>query len=260
MHMENDTMDTPGTAMGTLDAGDLSWALGKGWADFKLRRGDLLMLPVIYIVVGIAASALAFNAALFPILFPLAAGFALVGPIAAAGFYELARRHEAGLEAGWWHFLGPLKGRARGPLLTLSGFLLLLFLGWLAAAQGLYSATLGTLAPQTAAEFVRDLLGTSQGLTMIVLGNVLGAGFALVTLAVAAFSFPMVVDRDVSAGQAISMSVDVFRRNPVVMIGWGARVAGLLLLGALPLFVGLMVVMPVLGYATWHLYTRAIAR
>lgn len=260
MHIEGETADVAVPEARGLSNADLSWALGKGWEDFKLRRGDLLLLPVIYVVVGIVASALAFNSSLFPIIFPLAAGFALVGPIAAAGFYELARRHEAGLDSGWWHFLDPLKGRPRGPLLMLSGMLLLILLGWLAAAQGIYGATLGTLAPVTPDDFFRDLFGTSQGLTMIVVGNVVGGAFAVVTLALAAFSFPMVVDKGVLPGSAVAASVAVFRRNPGVMLGWGLRVAVVLVLGALPFFIGLMVALPVLGYATWHLYTRAVVR
>jgi uncharacterized membrane protein len=264
MQSNGTTTSTAPPEARALSNDDLGWALKKGWEDFKLRRGDLLLLPVVYVSVGIVASALAFNAALFPIIFPLAAGFALVGPIAAAGFYELARRHEAGLDSGlasgWTHFLDPLKGGPRGPLLTLSVMLLVLFLGWLAAAQAIYSATLGTLAPPTPADFMRDLFSTTEGIAMIIVGNVVGGLFALVTLAVAAFSFPMVVDKATPAGIAVAGSVAVFRRNPAVMLGWGLRVAGILLLGALPLFVGLMLALPVLGYATWHLYTRAIAR
>jgi len=243
-----------------IDTTDINWALSEGWADFKARRGDLLMLPFIYVLVGVVASILAFNASLFPVIFPLAAGFALVGPIAAAGFYELSRRREAGLESGWSHFLDPLKGRSRSGLLLLIVVLVVLFLGWMMAANAIYVATLGTLAPATPEAFLGALFSTSEGLSMIVIGNAVGAGFAVVTLAVAAFSFPMVVDRPVDGFEAMATSVAAFRRNPVVMLGWGVRVALILLLGAMPLFVGLMVALPVLGYATWHLYTRAIAR
>jgi uncharacterized membrane protein len=243
-----------------LATADMDWALAEGWADFKARRGDLLMLPFIYVLVGILASVLAFNAQLFPIIFPLAAGFALVGPIAAAGFYELSRRREAGLASGWSHFLDPLKGRSRAGLLLLSAILVMLFLGWVVAAQGIYVATLGTLALATPEAFLGALFSTPEGLSMIIIGNAVGAVFAVVTLAVAAFSFPMVVDRPVDGFAAMGASLAAFRRNPVVMIGWGVRVALILALGALPLFVGLMVALPVLGYATWHLYTRAFAR
>ena len=110
---------------------------------------------------------------------------------------------------------------------------------------------------------MRDLFGTSQGWTLIIAGNITGALFAIITLAVSAFSFPMVVDKSdtgVGAGAAVATSVAVFQRSPKVMIGWGVRVALILLAAALPLFIGLMVALPVLGYATWHLYTRAVER
>lgn len=244
----------------SLGSADLRWALDKGWDDFKAKRGDLILLPFIYPVVGALASVFAFNANLFPLIFPLVGGFALVGPVAAAGFYELARRREAGIDSSWWHFLDPLKGRSRLPIAVLTGMLAALFLAWMFAANLIYEATLGTLGPLTPDAFVRDLFGTSQGWTMIILGNITGAVFALVTLAVSAFSFPMVVDKSTDPLPAVLTSVAVFQRNPAVMIGWGVRVAAILLLGALPLFIGLLVALPVLGYATWHLYTRAVER
>ncbi len=243
-----------------IGSDDLRWALAQGWADFKAKRGDLILLPFIYPLVGVLASVFAFNARLFPLIFPLAAGFALVGPIAAAGFYELARRREAGIDASWWHFLDPLKGRSRLPIAALTGMLVLLFVLWMGAAYAIYNATLGTLAPPTPDAFLADLFGTRQGLMMIVVGNLVGAVFATITLAVSAFSFPMVVDQSNDPIDAVATSVKIFRENPGTVIGWGVRVALVLLLGALPLFVGLMVALPVLGYATWHLYTRAVVR
>lgn len=257
-----DLIVTPeaGAAVRPLKSEDLRWALDRGWDDFKAKRGDLLLLPFIYPVVGALAAVFAFNANLFPLIFPLAAGFALVGPVAAAGFYELARRREMGEDASWWHFLDPLKGRSRLPIAALTGMLAGLFLAWMAAAYAIYGATLGTLGPVTPDDFARDLFGTSQGWSMIVLGNLVGAAFAVVTLAVSAFSFPMVVDKSSEPLAAVLTSIAAFRQSPVVMLGWGARVALILLVAAVPLFVGLLVALPVLGYATWHLYTRAVVR
>lgn len=252
----------------SLTAADLRWALAQGWGDFKEKRGDLILLPFIYAVVGMLASVLAFNANLLPLIFPLVSGFALVGPVAAAGFYELARRREAGEDSRWWHFVDPLKGRSRTPIAMLTIMLLVLFSAWMGTAYVIYTETLGTLAPvmpgvlapMTPDDFVRDLFGTRQGLTMIVVGNIAGAIFALLTLAVSAFSFPMVVDKGGEAFTAVATSVAAFQRSPMVMIGWGICVAVTLFVAALPLFVGMMVALPVLGYATWHLYTRAVER
>lgn len=190
----------------------------------------------------------------------MAGGFALVGPIAAAGFYELARRREAKLDASWWHFLDPLKGRSRLPIATLTIVLLGLFLVWMMAADAIFTATLGTLNSSTPETFLQNLFTTSQGITMIIIGNIVGAVFAIITLALAAFSFPMVVDKKIDGFGAMAVSIAAFRASPGTMIGWGVRVALILALAALPLFIGLLVALPVLGYATWHLYTRAVKR
>jgi len=243
-----------------LNTEDLRWALAKGWNDFKAKRGDLIILPFIYPLIGIIASVFAFNTNLFPLIFPLAGGFALVGPIAAAGFYELARRREANLDTSWWHFLDPLKGRSRLPIATLTVVLIGLFLAWMMAADAIFTATLGTLDTSTPESFLQNLFTTSQGLTMIIIGNLVGAVFAVITLALAAFSFPMVVDKNIDGFGAMAISIAAFRASPGAMIGWGLRVALILALAALPLFIGLLVALPVLGYATWHLYTRAVVR
>lgn len=244
----------------TIDVGDLRWALAEGWKDFQAKRGDLLFAGILYPVVGLLASTFALNRQLLPLLFPLVAGLSILGPAVSAGFYELARRREEGIDANWWHFLDPLKGRSRLPLAMLTAVLAGFFLLWLGAAWLIYEATLGRDAPATIGIFFSRLFTTGEGWTMILLGNLVGGIFAIATLAVSVVSFPMVVDRPVDAGAAIATSLRAFSQNRSVMLGWGARVAGLLLLGALPAFIGLAVALPVLGYATWHLYTRAVQR
>lgn len=255
-----ETADITPAAVNSLTAADLDWALREGWNDFKDKRGDLLLIPIMYAVVGFLASIFAFNSQLFPLIFPLAAGFALVGPVAAAGFYELARRREAGIDASWFHFLDPLKGRSRVPLAVLTVMLAVIFVAWMGAAWAIYGNTLGQVGPATPSAFADAMFSTGPGLTMILVGNIVGAVFALVTLAVAAFSFPMVVDQPVDPVKAIATSIAAFRASPGTMVRWGITVALILLAGAIPLFIGLVVALPVLGYATWHLYTRAVAR
>lgn len=239
---------------------DIRIALRQGWDDYRAKRGDMIILGLIYPVAGLIAAVAFSNSDALPLLFPMAAGLALLGPALASGFYELARRREAGIDASWWHFLDPLKGRSRFPLATLTIMLAVVFVAWIAAAWIIYSSTLGTEAPATPELFMQAMFSTGPGLTMIVVGNLVGALFAVLTLALAAFSFPMVVDRPVDPLKAVSTSVAAFRAAPGTMIRWGITVALVLLLGALPLFIGLVVALPVLGYATWHLYTRAVAR
>jgi uncharacterized membrane protein len=243
-----------------IHEGELRWALAEGWKDFRMKRGDVLILALVYPLVGFVAAALTFNARLLPMLFPLVAGLTILGPAVASGYYEIARRREAGLESSWVHFLDPLRGRSFAPLALLTAGLAVLFFGWLLAAWAIYAATIGAEPLASRSDFLRALFTTPEGWTMIALGNLVGFGFAVATLVLALVSFPMVVDKPVGAGVAIATSVRAAMANPRVTALWGLRVAGLLALGCLPAFVGLAIVLPVLGYATWHLYTRLVDR
>jgi uncharacterized membrane protein len=245
---------------------DIRWALRQGWEDFLGLRGDLLFVGVLYPFVGFIAVLVALNQSLLPLLFPLAAGISLLGPLVAAGFYELARRRELGEDIRWRHFFDVFSGPAAAPLLALGLVLAGLFVLWLAAAVAIYEiffvdATLGFRSPGPAGAFIERLFTTSEGWGLIIVGNLVGLAFALATLMISVVSFPMVVDRpDLGAATAIETSIRAFVRNPLPMLGWGLIVAVLLVIGSIPLFVGLAVVLPVLGYATWHLYTRTVER
>lgn len=252
------TLDEP--AVRTISTADLHWALRLGWEDFLAKRGDILFVGVIYPLVGLLVVALTVQGALLPLFFPLAAGLSIVGPLAAAGFYEIARRRENGDDSGWAHFLDPLGPDRRHGLLAIASMLIVLFLAWLLIAWTLYQATVGRLAPDSLGAFVRLLFTTPEGWTLIVLGNLAGGVIATLTLALTVVSVPMVVDRPVSGMVAVRTSVRAVAANPWVMARWGAIVAGLLVLGSIPLFVGLAIMLPVLGYATWHLYTKVVAR
>jgi uncharacterized membrane protein len=220
----------------TIKTADLDWALAEGWRDFRERRGDILVLALLYPALGFVAAAAALDDRVLPLFFPLVAGVSILGPAVASGFYEIARRREAGQESGWNHFLDPLRGPARNGMIVLTLGLAALFGGWLLAASAVATATLGDLPPSSASAFLRTVLTTREGWTLIVVGNLVGLLFAAVTLALSLVAFPMVVDRSVGP------------------------VAGLLFVGSLPAFMGLAIVLPVLGYATWHLYTRMVER
>ena len=249
-----------GPAVRKIDTADLDWALAEGWRDFREKRGDLIFAGLLYPLIGLLTAAVVFNNRLVPLFFPLVAGLSILGPAVASGFYELARRRENGEDASWSHFLDPLRGRSRGGIGLLTLGLAMLFLLWVATAWGIYQATLAPLAPRGLDGFVQTLFGTRQGWAMILLGNAAGGLFAVATLVLTIVSFPLVVDKPVDAGTAILTSVRAVRENPTQVTHWGVRIALLLALGALPAFIGLAVILPVLGYATWHLYTRLVER
>jgi len=247
-------------AVRKIDLHDLRMALAQGWADFLAKRGDLVLIGLIYPLVAALAAIYALSASVLPLLFPLAAGLILLGPAVASGFYELARRRELGMDARWRHFFDVVRSPAAPSLLTLAGVLAFLFVLWIAAAWAIFSVTMGPQAPTSVTTFLREVLTTREGWTMIVVGNLVGLGFAILTLAMSIISFPMLVDKPVGWDVAVRTSLRLARQNPVTVAIWGLIVVGLLVLGALPALLGLAVILPVLGYATWHLYTRAVVR
>lgn len=242
---------------------DLWIALRQGWEDFQAKRGDLVFIGFIYPVVVVFAILSASQMSVLPLIFPLVAGSVLFGPAFASGFYELARRREAGLDARWRHFLDVVRGPAAPSLLDLTSVTALLFMAWIAVAWLIFHSTVGSLgsAPTSSVgAFLQAVFGTAEGWQMIVLGNLAGLCFAILTLATSVVSFPMIIDKNVNWGVAMRTSMRVAWKNPITVAAWGLIVVALLILGALPALVGLAVVLPVLGYATWHLYTRAVER
>ncbi|MCG6901679.1 MAG: DUF2189 domain-containing protein [Rhodobacter sp.] len=241
-----------------LTLGDLRDALRLGAKDFAAARADVFFLVVLYPVIGLILVGFAFNLNLLPLLFPLAAGFALLGPLAAVGLYEISRRREKGEPASWGAALGVIASPAFGSIVVLGLYLLAIFTAWMIVANWIFALTLGPEPPVSAGAFLSDVLHTSAGRAMIVIGMVVGFGFAVVVLATSVVSFPLLLDRRVGVPAAIVTSIQVAKRNPRVIAIWGLVVAIGLLIGSIPLFIGLMVTMPILGHATWHLYRRAI--
>jgi uncharacterized membrane protein len=239
---------------------DLKGALAAGIDDFKTMPSHIVFIGMIYPIVGIVITRMAMGADTLPLLFPLAAGFALVGPFAAIGLYEMSRRREQGLDLSWWHAFDVLHSPSIGAIAGLAILLTLIFIGWIGSAQALYQTLFGLAPPESISEFAHVVLTTSAGWKLIIWGNIIGFLFAVWVLTIGVVSFPLLLDRDVGAAVAITTSVKAVLKNPVIMAIWGLIVATLLLLGSLPFFFGLAIVMPVLGPATWHLYRRTVDR
>jgi uncharacterized membrane protein len=242
-----------------ISISDLWDALKKGAADVGATRDDILFIGIIYPLAGLLLARFAFSYDLLPLVFPLASGFALIGPFAAVGLYELSRRREQGQPVTWFSTFGVLRSPAIGSILGLGAVLLLLFSLWLAVSYEIYLATLGAAPPQSLAGFERSVFTTGGGWAMIGAGMGVGFLFAVLAFAIGVVSFPLLLDRDVGMATALSTSLRTVSANLGVMAIWGAMVAGLLVLGSLPALVGLVFVMPLLGHATWHLYRKLIA-
>ncbi len=237
---------------------DLSDALRLGWEDFKAVPSHAIILCVIYPVLGLVLFRMVLGYSVLPLLFPLAAGFTLIGPFAALGLYELSRRRERGEEAAAWDAMHVLRAPSFGAMLALGMLLLALFVTWIAAADAIYIAAFGNAPAASIPDFSARVLTTPEGWSLIIIGCGVGFLFAVVALCVSVVSFPLMLDRHATAIDAIRTSVRAVMKNPFAMAVWGLIVAALLVIGSLPLFVGLCVVLLVLGHATWHLYRKVV--
>ena len=241
-----------------LTMADLSGALRRGWEDLAAMRSDVMFACMLYPLMGAVLLGLATQGSLTHLLFPVLSGFALVGPVAGLGLYELSRRREAGLEVSWAAMFDVLRSPRFPRIVMLALFNTVIFMVWLLLADMIHAATLGQERVQSLGALLTEAVSTPAGWVMILVGTGVGFLLALTVLAVSVVSFPLLLDRDVSLPVAVATSVKVALENPMVIAAWGLVVAGLLAVGILPALIGLVVVLPVLGHATWHLYRAAV--
>ncbi|MGO4451205.1 DUF2189 domain-containing protein [Phyllobacterium sp. TAF24] len=241
-----------------ISVADVFASLREGLADFWDKPSHYVFLCLIYPIAGLVLIRWTSGANLLPLLFPLMSGFALIGPFAALGLYEISRRREQHLDTSWWHALEVKRSPAIPSIVAMGILLLALFVAWILTAQALYVNLFGPEAPESVSTFINQVFGTPEGRQMILLGNAIGFVFAVVVLCTSVIAFPLLLDRDVGALSAIVTSVKAVLVNPLQMALWGIIVAALLLVGFLTLFVGLAIFIPVLGHATWHLYRKVV--
>jgi len=245
-------------AVRKISFADLGTALARGLDDFEAVPSHAIVLCLIYPVVGLVLARLVLGYSVLPLLFPLAAGFALIGPFAAVGLYELSCRREQGLDLSASHALNVLRSPSFGAMLGLGVLLLVLFGVWVATAHAIYVSYFGYAAAANIPDFAMKVFTTPEGWGLIIVGCGVGFLFALVALCISVVSFPLMLDRHTTVTDAMLTSLRVVRTNPLQIAAWGLIVAGLLVVGSLPFFVGLTVVIPVLGHATWHLYRLTV--
>lgn len=237
---------------------DLRAALAEGLADFGAHRTDVVFLCLFYPIAGLVLGRLALGGDMVELLFPLLAGFALVGPACAVGLMEMSRRRERGMPAGWGSAFAVVRSPSFGAILLLGVALVGLYLLWLLAAEAIYNLTLGPRPPVSVGAFAHDLLTTGAGWALIIVGVDVGAVFAALAMALSVVAFPMLLDRPVGLETAVRASFRAVLANPVMMAAWGLIVTAVLVAGCVPFLLGLVVALPVLGHATWHLYRRLV--
>jgi uncharacterized membrane protein len=258
LHVIAGSQARPAPVVRKIAMRDLWDALAKGIDDFRAFPTHVIFLSVIYPIIGLVLAGLTLSYDLLPLLFPLAAGFALIGPFAAIGLYELSRQRELGGDVLWSDAFGVRRSQSTDGIIALGLLLLVIFVLWVAVAQAIYTANFGYTPPELIPDFLRRVFTTRAGWTLIIVGNGVGFLFAAGVLSISVVSFPLLLDRDVGAVVAVLTSVRATLKNPLIIAAWGLIVAALLLIGSLPLFVGLAVVMPVLGHSTWHLYRKLV--
>jgi uncharacterized membrane protein len=233
-------------------------ALARGFDDFRAKPSHYVFLGLLYPICGVVLVTWSSGADMLPLIFPLVAGFALLGPFLAIGLYEISRRRERGMDASWRHALEVRRSPALPSIIAVGAMLTAVFVLWLIVAQTLYTSLFGPEPPASLALFLASVTGSEEGLLLMLAGNAIGFCFALVVLATTVVTFPLLLDRDVGAVVAIETSLRATLVNPVPIACWGLIVAALLAIGSVPLFVGLAVIMPILGHATWHLYRKIV--
>jgi uncharacterized membrane protein len=252
-----DKLDMP--VIKTITTADLMFALRRGAEDFWAKPSHYFLLMLIYPIIGIVLTVWMNGFHTWPLLYPLIGGFALLGPVAALPLYEISRRRELGEDPSWRDAIDVIRSPAMGSILTVGAMLFVLFTLWLTSAQALYESLFGSSAPQTFGTLSAQVLTEPGGMTLAIIGTAIGACFALVVLCTSVIAFPLLLDRDVGAYVAVETSFRTVTHNLIPMLAWGAIVGVSVFLGALTLFVGLAIVLPILGHATWHLYRRTVA-
>src|SRR5215471_12053857 len=241
-----------------ITVGDVNEAWVQGLRDFQAAPIFGLAFGAFYAAAGIVIVSSATVLGLSYLVYPLAAGFALIGPFAAVGLYEVSRCLEAGIALSWYHVLGVVVEQRNRQLAWMAFVVLFIFIVWMYQVQLLFALFVGLHSFPTLRDLLSVLTTTPEGIAFLLLGNAIGAFLSLTLFALTVVSVPLVLDHEIDFVTAMITSVRAVVANPAPMLGWGFTVGVLLALASLPLFLGLVFVLPILGHATWHLYRKVV--
>jgi len=251
------TIERP--AIRQIAVSDVFAAIREGYEDFREKPSHYAFVALIYPIAGALLIGWSAGVELLPMVYPLLTGFALLGPLLALGLMEISRRRELGQPADWSNVLDLLKSPSLPALLMMSAYLVTLFMLWLVVSRGLYVSMIGDYPAPSVFAFANGVLDHPNAWAFLLWSNGFGFLLALIALTISIVAFPMILDRDCGAASAVATSVRATVANPVPVAIWGLMVAALLAVGMATLMVGLVVIVPVLGHATWHFYRRLVA-
>ncbi|WP_374306300.1 DUF2189 domain-containing protein [Methylocella sp.] len=266
----SDRLPTDGTAAAgavatppevrSVSTEDILDALRRGWRDFEEAPFHGLVFGAVYALGGLALAFWAFESGLSYLMYPAIIGFAMLGPFAAVGLYEIARLREKGVRPTWGAILRTLKAQGGAELAWMAFVTLFVFMAWMYAAQLLVAIFFGLDHFSTFGEFLSLIATTGEGWLFFVIGNALGAAALFVVFSLTVISVPLLLDREVDFVTAMLTSLRAVATSPKPMLVWAGIVFAILLVAALPAFLGLPVAIPVLGFATWRLYRKIVAQ
>ena len=263
----------PGTHMGPTPGGpaapampavaevgfaDIRESLMLGLADFSDAPRFGLFFGVIFAAIGMVIVLALTRWDMAWMIYPFAIGFPLIGPFAAAGLYEVSRRREIGMPLGWNEILSAVWAQRRREFSWMAFTMLFFFWIWMYRVRLLIALFLGRMSFSTLERFIDVVLMTPQGWLFLAVGHIVGAALALILFSITVISMPLLMDREYDFITAMITSVKVVLASPAAMLGWGIVVTLAVIAACIPFFLGLLVVLPVLGHATWHLYRRAV--